>query len=324
MPKGSSGAGEVHTAATDLRAALRRVEVALGARDHWDAAMMAALLNDRDRVASEAARLQAADVDLRAEETRLATADAQLRRRAGEIVRAAGGAGLWPALRREVPAAGDAWWWHLDELAAARRRRTLRRALAGLALAILLAGGIGWAAWRFGPGPEARAYTDAMQAGEVALSEGDAAAALAAYEEAARLRPEAAEAQAMLGVLYEAAGRDGEASAALERARAAGADQGAYLVLLARSEQRAGLNEQAWTAATEAIAAGGDSLAEAYLVRGGIAEALERDEAALADYDQAATLADAAGQTELYAMARTRYALLLQRGLGISGAGTTP
>jgi hypothetical protein len=62
--------------------------------------------------------------------------------------------------------------------------------------------------------------------------------------------------------------------------------------------------------------------AEAYLVRGGIEEGLGDSWAALADYDQAGALAAAAGLTELEAMARARYALLMQRGPGLATAPT--
>ena len=48
MPKGTTGAGEVPTGATELRGALRRIEVVLGAWRDWDMARIAGLLNDRD------------------------------------------------------------------------------------------------------------------------------------------------------------------------------------------------------------------------------------------------------------------------------------
>ncbi len=81
-----------------------------------------------------------------------------------------------------------------------------------------------------------------FEAGNRALDRGDASAAIAAFERAATLVPEASEVQNHLGVAYTAAGRDAEALAAFERAVALDCDNQAAVTNLdaARARNAAG------------------------------------------------------------------------------------
>ena len=63
-----------------------------------------------------------------------------------------------------------------------------------------------------------------FEAGNAALDRGDAAAAVAELEQAARLAPEASEVQNHLGIAYGATGRRDAAVAAFERAVALDCD----------------------------------------------------------------------------------------------------
>jgi Flp pilus assembly protein TadD len=107
--------------------------------------------------------------------------------------------------------------------------------LAALALALSLSGS-GCASYR-----GARLY----ESGTRALDRGDAAAAVADLEQAARLVPDASEVQNHLGLAYAAAGRSGDALLAFRRAVALDCDNQAAQHNLRAAEARPLLAEDA-------------------------------------------------------------------------------
>jgi Flp pilus assembly protein TadD len=78
----------------------------------------------------------------------------------------------------------------------------------------------------------------AFEAGNRALDRGDTREAVAAFERAAGLVPEASEVQNHLGIAYAAAGRDEEALAAFERAVALDCDNQAAVANLDAARER--------------------------------------------------------------------------------------
>jgi Flp pilus assembly protein TadD len=83
------------------------------------------------------------------------------------------------------------------------------------------------------------------ESGTRALDRGDAAAAVADLERAARLVPDASEIQNHLGLAYAAAGRGDEALLAFRRAVALDCDNGAAQANLQAAESRTRLVEDA-------------------------------------------------------------------------------
>jgi Flp pilus assembly protein TadD len=78
-----------------------------------------------------------------------------------------------------------------------------------------------------------------FEAGNRALDRGDTTGAVAAFERAAALVPEASEVQNHLGIAYTAAGRDADALAAFERAVDLDCDNRAAAANLEAARQRA-------------------------------------------------------------------------------------
>lgn len=313
MPKGAVESPGVATSATRLREQIRELEVGFAnLRGRGDGVFD--LLRLRDEVGESIERFEAAGLDMRPERTRVETVDNIINRRAPEISRELSRMGGLAGARRRVEPPEERWWWYVDLYHAEKQRKSLIRGLitVGSIIAVVLA--VNFILDRFfGLDPVEKEARSHMSAGDQYLFGGDYEGAIEEYERAVSIVPTLGDAHVTLAVLYEVAGRPDDAEKALVAAREAYGDDLTYYLALGRAYETVGEHERAMVATEEAIAIDPES-PQAYLTRGSIYEATEEFGRALEDYERAGDLAQQRGQDALYVMARTRMAMLMQRG----------
>lgn len=262
--------------------------------------------------------LRASGADVRAEEARFRSVEERLTKQARSIVTAAGGSAAFVALRRSIAPDLQATWWTLEEVVAANRRRRLRQLAAGLAMLAVI-GLIGFLLRDvlFPPNP----VGDALFAVQAALRNGDTARALQAIERGLEAIPDNPTLLVWKGALLErqndptsaavfASARDalGEKDFLLERAQA-------YLVL--------GEDDQVIADMTRVIETDPNP-AEAYFTRATAYENKNQFWQALQDLEMAAQIAERIGNDTLFATARVRMGVLMQRAGAIIPPTATP
>jgi len=268
------------------------------------------LIHLLDQAADALAELESSGVDVRAERVRFDTLQRQLRSRQVRLL-AEAGAGFQKE-REAVQPDRTRWWWFLDEAVAQQRAHRLRRTLIGiLAAAVLLA--IAWLAYdRFlAPSPEMRAAFERSAIGESLVQQGDLRAALAQFKAAAALDPDNPEYWIWQGVIHAELDESDEAQTAFETARSLYETDLEFLLGRAMAYLRAGDVSAASTDAQQAIRENPDS-GYAYYMRASVAMEAGDYAQAIADLDKAAELAQAAGDTQLEATARTQRAMVIQ------------
>jgi tetratricopeptide (TPR) repeat protein len=297
------------TPADRVRDALDRAEL-LVSRLRGAGPQVLELLHLLDRATESLAELEAAGVDVRAEHVRFETVQRQLRRQQGLFLAQAGAA--FREERTAVQPDRARWWWFLDQAVSQQRRRRLRQWLLGaLAVALLL-----WTAWwvydRFiAPPPQVRQAFRLSASGETLASEGDLRAALAEFEAAAALTPQDPELWIWQGVIHVELSEPGEAQEAFETARSLYEADFDFFLNRARTYLRVG-DLVAASADVEQAVLENPGSGQGYLLRAGIATERGDYDAAVADLERAAELAQAAGDVQLEAVVRTQRALVIQ------------
>ena len=237
---------------------------------------------------------------------------ARLRKDAAQFVRDLGGANVLAEMRAGANPPRSAEWWYLDELLAARRKAAIRRAgftLAGIVLALVLLGVI-YEAF-IAPPPEVTARYRLEQSARDSMLNQDWQAALGEVDSALQYAPEDPTLHVIRGVIFENMGQEADAETSYSEAKKYLPDEVTFLLLRAQAYDNSGQPEAAMTDAQEAVRLDPQS-AQGYLLIGGIHESNRRFRDAMAAYDQAFQAADAQGQTELAAIARTRTAMVMQ------------
>jgi len=320
MPKGAVESAEVATTATRIRDQIRELEIGVVAlRGRGEGVVD--LLRMRDELEVTVERYEAAGSDLRPERTRLETVDNIIMRKAAEIGRELARVGGLEGVRRRENPPEEHWWWYVDLYHAERQRKALTRGLITVGVIVVLLLAVNLVMDRFfGLDPvekEARSFTTA---GEQLLIQGEYSEAIAEYEQALTVLPTLADARITLGVLYELTGRSEDAESAYRAAREVLQDEASFLLIQGKMYEMVGEYDKALAAVEGAIALKPDS-SEAYLNRGSAYESKGEFDKALSDYEKASSLAQAQQQDTLYVMARTRLAMLLQRGSGFGPTG---
>ncbi len=302
------------TPADNLRGVLADCEGALGKlRGSGEAAL--SILHGLDRMAELLPELETSGPDLRPERTRLTTLEAQLRRKAGELLRELRTSGGLAAARRAVQPDRARWWWYLDEEVRAARRRGVRRLLLCLvAVAALLTVGVLLYRRFLAPDPLTVRVHELQFDGERLADEGDYASAVARFEEAQALRPHDGEMQIWRGALYEITGQAEKAAELFESARLLFDEATDFHIARGQIYLRLQQVEKAHAAA-QAVLEEDPSSPEGRFMLGAVLEVQGELGEAAAAYDQASRLAEERGQTELTALARVRMAFVLQRGM---------
>ena len=272
------------------------------------------LLDDMDRIAALWPQLEAAGVDLRAEEGRWETLQANLRTNGPTLLRELSAAGGLAALRREKY--GDTRapdWWYLDEELSARRTKQLRRTtltVVGIVGGILLAAFI--FSRLFPTDPAVQGSMAAVMAGQQKAQQADWEGALADFQRAAEFTPDDPEPWASIVVVQTRLGRLEEAAAADATLRRLLPDDVAYHNQLAQIFAAYGMNEEA-VAEGEAVLALDPENPEAHFSIAGAYENMGNLELAVKYMELASQYADARGKSELTVIARYRLAMLMQQ-----------
>ena len=272
------------------------------------------LLHLIDRIVDLLAGLEADGMDVRAERVRLETVQRRLRSQQRDLLVEAGAA--FQTEREAVQPDRARWWWFIDEALAQQRQDRLRRTLAwalGLAFVCVVA----WFVYDrfFAPSPQVRQAYQYSLAGENLIDDGDLRAALVEFEAAAAANPDDPAPWTWLGVVHVELDELDEADAAFDVARSLYETEADFLLNRCIIYQRVG-NMEAASADVEQVLVLDPTSGAAYYLRSGIAVEREDYEAAVADLERSAELAQAAGDSQLEATARMQRAMVMQMWVG--------
>jgi tetratricopeptide (TPR) repeat protein len=297
----------------DLRADIRAAELAVAAlRRRVPAESALELLELLDRIAVCSEHLGEAGVDLRAELAQMETVSKTVTDKRRIILNALSALGGLATLRVEASAPEDRWWWYLDQQEKESRTSQAKRMLrlvvgAGAVLAVLVVLYVIF----LRPDKATRLRYDYFARAESLTGQGDFGQALTFYEQALEVAPDDPEVYLMLGMMHEALG-DLEA-AGEHYARAEQLFERREVFLASKSQQYylIGWLAESEVAALEAIQLD-DRYAIAYCSLGGAYEGQGRVAEALAAVQECASLAREQGQDQLYVIATSRQAMLMQ------------
>jgi tetratricopeptide (TPR) repeat protein len=300
--------------ADDLRSDIRQAELFVAnIRPGTPAEGLLGLLQRLDALAAGCAQLEQKGVDLRAERTRLETIHRTLEDKDRIVVRAMASRGGLALQRAKYAPPEDHFWWYLDQHVAQRRAEKLRRLAWGsligaIALAILVVLYV-----RFlRPDEATRQRYEYVFSGESAIQQGNYEAALEAYTRALGIAPDDPEINLMIGIMQEALGRPEEAESPYQRAQALYGSRAVFLAMRAQQYTVLGWYEQAEADALEATELD-EQFPMAYCSLGSAFEGQEKVPEAIDAFQTCADLARERDQDELYVIATTRLAYLMQR-----------
>lgn len=300
--------------AKDLRSDIRQAELFVAnLRPRMPAEELLGFLQRLDTIAAGYEQLERSGVDLRPERTRLETVHNILAEKDRMVVRALAPCGGLDSLRAQVNPPEDHYWWYLDQQIAQRKARRLKRLAWGsligtMVLAVLIALYV-----RFlRPDQATRQRLEYTFSGESSIQAGDYAAALQAYQKALEIAPDDPEINMMVGVLQERLGQTDQANAAYARAEELYGNRATLLSMRAQQYSMLGLYDQAEADALEAIELD-DQFPIAYCSLGSAYEGQEKIPQAIAALQACADRAREQNQNELYVIATTRLAFLMQR-----------
>jgi tetratricopeptide (TPR) repeat protein len=263
-----------------------------------------------DQTADLLAEMEAAGGDLRAERGRCETVYRQLRRQKGRFLAEAGR--TFQEERAAIAPDRARWWWFLDEELALQRRKRLRRVL--LWGGVLIVGCIiSWLVYDhfIAPPPEVQQAYRYSTTGEGLVEEGDLGAALAEFDAAIALTPDDPTLWLWKGVIHSQLDQMEQAEEAFLTARSLYGEGTGFLQDRSMIYLRIGEVDAA-AADVEQLIAQEPQLGVGYYLRANVGTARGNYAAAVDDLDQAAELAQAAGDTQLEATARVQRAMVLQ------------
>lgn len=277
-----------------------------------------ATLHEAHRMADQLER-DSPGIDLRPERARLSGLDDRALRNAKSLVKALGGMAAFEQFRKQFDAQPDDLWWQLDAKIALDRRRLLQRlvtmgvVLAALGVIVFLARDF---LFPYNP------VSDAVSNASVKLDAGDLPAALAEVEAGLLVAPDSMELLAWKGILLRLMGDEQGSAQAFDASRQYARDEVEFYLMRGQAYIRFGRYDDV-IADADAVLAIAPNSAEAYYLRATGYEGKGNIYQAMLDVDQSAQLAQAAGNDALYALARYRYAMLMQAGI-VPTAGPTP
>ncbi|MHB9034300.1 MAG: tetratricopeptide repeat protein [Anaerolineae bacterium] len=333
------------TSGTALREMLRQYEIGV-ANPKEKGQQILDVFRLRDEIEESVTKLQSDHVDIRAELTRLESADALLIASTSKFNKELRSSGGLAAARAKSNSPEEKWWWYIDvALAAKNKRRFLTLGITAGSIIIILAVALLLVNRYAGPPPAFKESLTHMTKAEGYLQEKNYNAAIAEIEIAATLTPPElritptadvkgtvqsmapvyanADPQVYLAVLYTLTGRPSQATSMEKAAEMImGSREG---VLEAMAQEYFNLNELDYASKTvdDLLALNIDN-ARAYYIRGSIEEMRNQLPEALADFKHSAELAQAQFASTLFAMAQTRYVNLLQRIPNEAGPTNTP
>jgi tetratricopeptide (TPR) repeat protein len=315
-----------------LREDIKAAElVAAKARRERQASDVLELFRLLDRIEAGMAELGELGVDLRAEESRIDTIHSQLLENAQRTVRLLGPVGALERLRAleglsapegQANLAETRWWWYLDQHVAASARQRARRTLwtAGVVLVVLAILSTVYMIF-LRPDEATRLRFGYVSQAEGQIEQGEYEAALAFYQQAHEVAPDDPEIVLMIGMMSEVLGRTEDATAYYARAEDLYGNRVAFLAAKSQQYNMTRQYEKAEKTALEAIEAD-DQSAWSYCNLGSAYEGQGRIPEAIVALQACADLAREQEQNELYVIATSRLAMLMQMPIGIGE--TTP
>jgi tetratricopeptide (TPR) repeat protein len=223
-----------------------------------------------------------------------------------------GGIDVYRAERaRENPPA-DHSWWYLDEFLAAKRKAALRRSLitVGIIAAVLLFLSLFYNTF-LAPDPNFLAAYEHEQLSRDSFYLGNPEQALQEAETGLSFAPDDPSLWILKAVALELLGRDADSAQAFAKAEQHEPDREIYLLTRAEVYISAGVYEKAMADTQEILRTNPDA-ASAYLAQGMVYEGTRKYADAIDAYNKTTEVANRIGQPETAALARTRYALLMQ------------
>jgi tetratricopeptide (TPR) repeat protein len=255
--------------------------------------------------------LRASGADVRAEESRLETIEERMVKSARPIVTALGGSAQFASVRKQIDPTITDKWWQLDEVVADERRKQWQRIGIGVAIIALI--GLAGFLLRDVLFPD-DPVGDAVFAAQSALRDGDGPRAVSAIDLGLTNVPTSTTLLIWKAALLEQQQQSG-ATSVYGQAQAMMPERD-FVLEKSQVNLMLGNFEQVITDTTRLINAYPD-LAEAYFIRASGHESRNDSAQAIQDLEQAARIAEAAGNDTLYATARVRLGMLMQN----AGAG---
>ncbi len=293
------------TPADQVRKALDQAERALPLLRTEEAAALD-LLRTLDQIWAFLPALEREGVDVRAELGRWEALQRAVRARASVI---AVRIGAWTAARQQAQAVPERWWWYLDAAhAAARRRLWLRRTGAAAALILVVVALVMFLRARFPVDPNVAAAQDRRLQAERHVANGEWAAALEQFGQAAAFTPNDPEVLIWQGVASEQMGQEAEPFYA--QAQALLGDPVRFYIERGFIRLQANQPLESERDAQAALALDAGSAQAAYVLAGAL-EMQRRLAEAIEAYNRTAVLADET-DASLAAAARLRMGMLLQ------------
>ncbi len=299
--------------AEELRSQLDELEAKIGRLGYGLGQGALAIPPLFDTVTEGLVAFQAEGHSMRAEEARLKTAAADLKRKAKVFLREVGGPETLKEARRSQQPDPTHWWWYLDELVADERRARLRRILlvvAGVVAAVLLL--VVLYELLLAPDPATRERLKLQQNAESLAIAGDLTAALGEVEQALAIAPNNPDLLLLKGGLQQNLGQSAEAKETFAAAQAALDDREDFLLARGRTYLLLDQAQEAEADAQEVIDLNPES-APGYLLLGRSHQLQENYLDAILAYEQASTLAETQGNSRLAATARVNLGILLQQ-----------
>jgi tetratricopeptide (TPR) repeat protein len=235
-----------------------------------------------------------------------------LRSEARRFIKDFGGMATYLAERaRENPPASHSWWY-LDEYLASKRKAALRRLLmtVGILAAVLVVLALIYNRF-LAPDPKFLAAYEHQQLARDYFYQGNPQQALQEAETALTYTPDDSSLWILKAVALEKLGRDSEAAQAYAKAEQLEPDREQFLLARVDVYISAGMYDQAMADTQEVLKINPDS-AQAFLAQGMIYEGTKQYSDAIDAYNKATEVANKINQPETAALARTRYAMLLQ------------
>ncbi|MFN8456699.1 MAG: tetratricopeptide repeat protein [Anaerolineae bacterium] len=290
--------------ADELRALLDSLEERRVKVKGMDSQAALQLLYDLDEMAARLQELEAAGLELLPERGRFESIQHRFQQEAAPLLKALGKATTLATQRPQPLPPAESWWWYLDEWVARQRRHRGRQIALIVAVIILLLGGI-YLAFQtvLAPDPQVVARLEAENNALAALDQGDYPAALAAVEQGLRKVPGEASLLLLQGVIREILGDSAGAEQSFRAAQEDMARPLDFYLNRSRLYVRANRLAQAEADARTALELEQNS-AGAWLLLGQALEIQGKRAEAIAAYQQAADLASASGENEIFVTAR--------------------
>lgn len=280
------------------------------------------LLQLLDRIADATGRFEARGADLRVERTQIEMIHRTLRAKHQPVLKALRHLSTLPDLRAGHGVEDETrWWWYLDRHAAAEGARQFKQTLRLVGGVAALLGVLALVYILFlRPDEATRLRTGYTMDAEREIERGNYAHALALYRQALAIAPQDPEIHLMIGLMHEALEQPAPAAESYARAEALYETPAFFWAAKSQEYNTLGWYEQGLEAAQQAIDLD-QQMAFAYCNRGGAYEGLGRILEAIAAFQQCADLARAQEQNELYVIAASRMATLMQMPLGPTPTG---